>query len=113
MEDHVWPEVLDLLQNEFIVVSLYVDDKKELPSELKETIVTKWAGIEKEIETYGDLWSAFEIETFNNNSQPMYAIIDPMTEWREELMNQVKSGIVETSEFRAWLEEGLQAFNNK
>jgi hypothetical protein len=43
----------------------------------------------------------------------MYAIIDPMTEGREELMNQVKSGIVETSEFRAWLEEGLQAFNNK
>ena len=113
MEEHVWPEVLDLLQNEFIVVSLYVDDKKELPAELKETIVTKWAGIEKEIETYGDLWSAFEIETFNNNSQPMYAIIDPMTEGREELMNQVKSGIVETSEFRSWLEEGLQAFNNK
>jgi thiol:disulfide interchange protein DsbD len=113
MEEHVWPEVLDLLQNEFIVVSLYVDDKKELPADLKETVVTKWAGIEKEIETYGDLWSAFEIETFNNNSQPMYAIIDPMTEGREELMNQVKSGIVETSEFKAWLEEGLQAFNNK
>lgn len=113
MEEHVWPEVLDLLQNEFVVVSLYVDDKKELPAELKETIVTKWAGIEKEIETYGDLWSAFEIETFNNNSQPMYAIIDPMTEGREELMNQVKSGIVETSEFKAWLEEGLQAFNKK
>lgn len=113
MEEHVWPEVLDLLQNEFIVVSLYVDDKQELPAELKETVVTKWAGIEKEIETYGDLWSAFEIETFNNNSQPMYAIIDPMTEGREELMNPIKSGIVETSEFRAWLEEGLQAFNNK
>jgi hypothetical protein len=43
----------------------------------------------------------------------MYAIIDPMTEGREELMNPVKSGIVETSEFRAWLEEGLNAFNNK
>lgn len=113
MEEHVWPEVLDLLQNEFIVVSLYVDDKQELPAELKESIVTKWAGIEKEIETYGDLWSAFEIETFNNNSQPMYAIIDPMTEGREELMNPIKSGIVETSEFRAWLEEGLKAFNNK
>jgi len=113
MEEHVWPEVLDLLQNEFIVVSLYVDDKKELPADMKENIVTKWAGIEKEIETYGDLWSAFEIETFNNNSQPAYAIIDPMTEGREELMNPIKSGIVETTEFRAWLEEGLKAFNNK
>ena len=113
MEEHVWPEVLDLLQNEFIVVSLYVDDKKELPADMKENIVTKWAGIEKEIETYGDLWSAFEIETFNNNSQPTYAIIDPMTEGREELMNPIKSGIVETAEFRAWLEEGLKAFNNK
>lgn len=113
MEEHVWPEVLDLLQNEFIVVSLYVDDKKELPADMKENIVTKWAGIEKEIETYGDLWSAFEIETFNNNSQPTYAIIDPMTEGREELMNPIKSGIVETTEFRAWLEEGLKAFNNK
>jgi len=113
MEEYFWPSVLDWLQNESVVVSLYVDDKQELPAELKETIVTKWAGIEKEIETYGDLWSAFEIETFNNNYQPMYAIIDPMTEGREELMNPVKSGIVETSEFRAWLEEGLKAFNNK
>jgi thiol:disulfide interchange protein DsbD len=113
MEEHVWPKALDLLQDKFVVVSLYVDDKQELPSEMKETIVTQWAGIEKEIVTYGDLWSAFEIETFNNNSQPLYAIIDPMTEGNEELMNQPVGYTPDDKEFRAWLEEGLQAFNNK
>ena len=113
MEEHVWPKALDLLQDKFVVVSLYVDDKQELPAEMKETIVTQWAGIEKEIVTYGDLWSAFEIETFNNNSQPLYAIIDPMTEGNEELMNQPVGYTPDEKEFRAWLEEGLQAFNKK
>ena len=113
MEEHVWPKALDLLQDKFVVVSLYVDDKQELPAEMKETIVTQWAGIEKEIVTYGDLWSAFEIETFNNNSQPLYAIIDPMTEGNEELMNQPVGYTPDEKEFRAWLEEGLKAFNNK
>ena len=113
MEEQVWPKVQGLLQSEFVIVSLFVDDKQELPSDLKEVYKTKWSGVEKEIETYGDMWSAFEIETFNSNSQPLYVIIDPMTIGEEELMNQPLAGMVSEEEFKYWLNEGIRFYNLK
>jgi thiol:disulfide interchange protein len=113
MEEQVWPKVQDLLQNEFVIVSLFVDDKKELPADLKEVYRTKWSGVEREIETYGDMWSTFEIETFMSNSQPLYVIIDPMTNGEEELMNQPLAGMVPEEEFRNWLNEGIRLYNLK
>jgi len=113
MEEQVWPKVQGLLQSEFVIVSLFVDDKEELPEDLKEVYRTKWSGVEKEIETYGDMWSAFEIETFNSNSQPLYVIIDPMTNAEEELMNEPLAGMVSEEEFRNWLEEGIRLYGLK
>jgi thiol:disulfide interchange protein len=113
MEEQVWPKVQGLLQSEFVIVSLYVDEKKELPADLKEEYRTRWSGVEKEIETYGDMWSAFEIETFNSNSQPLYVIIDPMTNGEEELMNEPLAGMVSEEEFRNWLKEGIRLYGLK
>lgn len=113
MEQIIWPKVQGLLQSEFVIVSLYVDDKRELPVDLKEGYRTKWSGVEKEIETYGDMWSTFEIETFISNSQPLYVIIDPMTIGEEELMNQPLAGMVSEEEFRNWLNEGIRFYNLK
>ena len=113
MEEQIWPKVQGLLQSEFVIVSLYVDEKKELPADLKEVYRSKWSGVEKEIETYGDMWSAFEIETFNSNSQPLYVIIDPMTIGEEELMNQPLAGMVSEEEFKNWLNEGIRFYNLK
>jgi thiol:disulfide interchange protein DsbD len=113
MVEQVWPKVQGLLQSEFVIVSLYVDEKKELPADLKEVYRTRWSGVEKEIETYGDMWSAFEIETFNSNSQPLYVIIDPMTNGEEELMNEPLAGMVSEEEFRNWLKEGIRLYGLK
>lgn len=108
MEEHVWiePEVLRLLQEEFIVVSLYVDDRKELPEELRETYVSQRTGKLKEVKTYGDRWSVFQTETFNNNSQPLYCIVSP----DEVLMNKPAPYTPDKEEYKQWMECGLQAF---
>jgi thiol:disulfide interchange protein DsbD len=108
MEENVWdkPGVYDMLKDEYIVVSLYVDDRKELPEAMKDTIKMERTGNTKIIETYGDKWSAFEIETFNSNSQPFYALISP----DEVLLNKPVGYTPDVDEYRAWLRCGINAF---
>jgi thiol:disulfide interchange protein DsbD len=110
MEEHVWiePEVLEKLANDFIVVSLYVDDREELPKELQETYSYEVNGIKKnkEIKTVGDRWAAFEIATFNSNAQPLYAIVSP----DERLMNGTVGYTPDKNEYLQWLNCGLEAF---
>jgi len=110
MEEHVWiePEILEKLANDFIVVSLYVDDREELPKELQETYSYEVNGIKKnkEIKTVGDRWAAFEIATFNSNAQPLYAIVSP----DERLMNGTVGYTPDKTEYLQWLNCGLEAF---
>ncbi len=74
MEANVWsdPEVLKRLQNDFVIVSLYVDERTELPKE--EWYVSSFDGKEKK--TIGKQNSDLEIRLFNNNAQPLYIITD-------------------------------------
>lgn len=74
MEDNVWPnaEVLKRLKEDFVIASLYVDDKKELPKE-KHFVST----YDDELKTtVGDKNMDLEITKFNNNAQPYYVIVD-------------------------------------
>jgi thiol:disulfide interchange protein len=75
MEDYVWsdPIVLNLLLNEVVLISLYVDDKRELP--VSEQYVSKDTG--ESIESIGDKWSDFQITRYKANAQPYYVIINP------------------------------------
>ncbi len=75
MEDRVWsePEVLELLKNEFVLVSLYLDEGEELPKD--EQLQSATTG--KRLRTVGNKWSNFQIERYGVNVQPYYAIIDP------------------------------------
>lgn len=104
MEENVWvqPEVYKLMKEKFIVVSLYVDDKKKLASPF--TYKTK-SGAEKEITTVGDKWATFETENFENNAQPLYVIISN----NEVLLNHPVGYTPDANEYRQWLECGLQA----
>lgn len=104
MEENVWvqPEVYKLMKGKFIVVSLYVDDKKKLSSPF--TYKTK-SGAEKEIITVGDKWATFETENFENNAQPLYAIISS----NEVLLNNPVGYTPDVNEYKQWLECGLQA----
>ncbi len=74
MEENVWsdPRVLAIIKNDYILVSLYVDDKTELPAD-KQTISK---ASRQKIETYGDKWSDMETTQFKSNTQPLYALVD-------------------------------------
>ncbi len=107
MEEKVWSrqEVYKLMKDSFIVVSLYVDDKKKLPASAQFSYKTK-EGVEREIKTVGDKWAVFETENFANNAQPLYAILN-----NEEILLTHPVGYTPSvSEYRDWLQCGLDAF---
>jgi thiol:disulfide interchange protein DsbD len=110
MEENVWsePDVYKLMSEKFVVVSLYVDDKKSLPVSQQFTYKTK-EGANKEINTYGDLWATFETENFANNAQPLYAIIDT----NEVLLNSPIGYTPDKNEYLRWLNCGLSTFQKK
>ncbi len=72
MEASVWPdkEVLKKLKEDYVLISLYVDDKTELAE--SEKYMSSFSG--KNIKTIGQKWSDFQASTFGTNSQPYYVI---------------------------------------
>jgi thiol:disulfide interchange protein DsbD len=74
MENAVWPdpEVLKRLKNDFVVVSLYVDDRTELSE--AEKYVSKYTG--KKVKTLGNRNVDLQVSKFNSNAQPLYVIVD-------------------------------------
>jgi hypothetical protein len=78
MEEQVWsyPEVYEIIKNDYILVSLYVDDKVNLPEHEQFNYLREKGGIKK-IRTIGDKWATFQTVNFKNNSQPFYVLLDP------------------------------------
>lgn len=76
MEVKVWSDerVLKIFNDNYIMISLYVDDKTELPDSEKYTSTT--GGMEKKIKTIGNKWSDLQASRFNTNSQPYYVLLD-------------------------------------
>lgn len=101
MEENVWsdPAILELMKEKFIVVSLYVDDKKVLPLNKQFTYKTK-DGAEREIVTVGNKWATFQTENFKNNSQPLYAILST----DEVLVNHPVGYTPSIKEYKSWLQ---------
>ena len=83
MEANVWsdPEILKLLQEEFVIVALYVDDHK-IKLEESERFVAKFDN-KKTVKTIGDKNADIEKTFFTKNSQPYYCLMDE----NEELLN--------------------------
>jgi len=108
MEENVWsdPEVYKIMKEKFIVVSLYVDDKKKLAAVNQFTYTTR-EGTQKEINTVGDKWATFETENFKNNAQPLYAILST----DEVLLNNPVGYTPNIQEYKTWLQCGLDAFD--
>ncbi|MEN2416417.1 protein-disulfide reductase DsbD family protein [Flavobacterium mesophilum] len=105
MENNVWsdPSVLPILKNEVVLISLYVDDKRELPK--NEQFVTK-AG--DEIITVGDKWTDFMISKYKTNTQPLYVITD--LEGNNLHTSKPTISYVSTEEYLQWLKEGIANF---
>jgi thiol:disulfide interchange protein DsbD len=108
MEENVWidPDVERMMKENFIVVSLYVDERKKLPLTEQVEYTTK-NGTKKPIVTVGDKWATFQSENFNAVSQPQYAIIST----DEKALTKTKSYTPDAAEFSEWLQCGLDAFN--
>lgn len=75
MEASVWtnPEVKSKLDNDFVLVTLMVDDKTPLPEPVK---VTEKDGQKRTLRTYGDKWSFLQRTKFGSNAQPFYVIVN-------------------------------------
>ena len=107
MEENVWsdPKVYSLLKNEYILISLYVDDnEKELPKEAQFTFL-KDNGKTKEIKTVGDKWATFQVVNFNNASQPFYVLMSHEL----EILNSPQQ-YTDIATYQNWLETGLKNF---
>lgn len=75
MEAAVWtnPEVAEIINNKYILVTLHVDDKTPLP----EPIVVSENGQERKLRTIGDRWSYLQRYKFGANAQPFYVLLNP------------------------------------
>ena len=78
MEAAVWtdPRIADRLRNDFVLISLFVDDKASLDTPLE---VIDEQGRHKTLRTVGAKWSYLESHKFGANAQPFYVIVDPAT----------------------------------
>ena len=106
MEERVWsePQILEVLKNEVVLISLYVDDKRELPE--SEQYVSGTTG--KEIETVGNKWSDFQITRYKANAQPYYVLIDH----NEDKLIAPSAYEPDADEYYEWLKKGIDNFNN-
>ncbi len=111
MESNVWgePAILDILKNKVVMISLYVDDKAELPKEEQKTVQVT-ADITRVLKTYGNKWSHIQATKYKTNSQPYYRMLGPDN---EDLMNGSAdySNHGTPEPFKKWLDEGLELFN--
>ncbi|WP_406683614.1 thioredoxin family protein [Seonamhaeicola sp. MEBiC1930] len=76
MEEHVWPtpKVDNYLKSDYVIISLYVDDKKELPKE-EQLEVNRINGGTRVLKNYGHKWANFQTQFFKSNSQPYYVLL--------------------------------------
>ncbi len=112
MEENVWTDgvVEKILADEYVIVSLYVDDKVELPKELQgEVTIDLGDGTKKQkkIKTVGDKWATFESLRFKQVSQPYYVLLSP----DEVLLTNPVAYTPDATVYAEWLQCGVDAFN--
>ena len=104
MEDNVWsqPAILKQLSDDYVLISLYVDDKTALDS--SEQYVSKFSG--KKIKTTGNRWSEMQSRVFETNSQPYYVLLDH----EGKLLAEPRGYTPDAELYGKFLQEGLCRF---
>ena len=104
MENNVWSDekVLNSLKKDLVLISLYVDDKRDLPKD--EQYVSKETG--NDIITVGDKWTEFIITKYKTNTQPFYVLID----LKEEKLNAPIGYTPNIEEYFGWMKDGISKF---
>jgi len=111
VEEKVWSDskVFKTIQEEYILISLYVDDRKELPKEQQFTFL-KENGKTKSIKTIGNKWATFQSINFGLNAQPYYVLMSPelsILNRSEVYKNTTKDSYLN------WLKQGKIQFENE
>lgn len=105
MEQNVWvkPKVLEILKNDVVLISLYVDDKRKL--EAADVVDSKLKPGQK-LKYIGQKWSELQTIKYKTNSQPFYVL---MGHDEENLIDPV-GYTPDVEEYYAWLQKGVGAF---
>jgi thiol:disulfide interchange protein DsbD len=108
-EDYVWPDpsVTKVLNNDEVLVSLYVDDKRELPVEEHQKVF--WYGKERTISDIGDKFKYMEETRYGQSTQPLYVLLDH----NEKPLLPVRGYNPSIEAYLQWLNEGVDAFKKR
>jgi thiol:disulfide interchange protein DsbD len=112
MEEHIWPlsSIDKIIRNEYVLISLYVDDKKLLPKEEQVLVKRSTGDGFRKLKNFGHKWAHFQTEFFQTNSQPYYVLLNP--EGNEILASPV--GYTPSEEdYLSFLRSGLESFDSK
>ena len=93
------------MAEDVVLVSLYVDEAKELPEDQK--VFSK--ALNRNLKTVGNKWTAFEIEHFNANAQPYYILVD-------KDLNRVSKPLeaeLDIEVYLKWLNDGIAKYKAK
>ena len=109
VEENVWvdPQIQDKLRNDFVVVSLYVDDQKRLfPDDKRKHLLDKYTN--SRLRTVGSKWASFEVNNFEISSQPYYVLMDHEG---KQLLNKPIAYTRDIDAYRSFLDCGLTTFS--
>ncbi len=107
MEAAVWTDtkVADMLNNKYVLISLYVDDK----TPLKEPMQVVENGQQRTLRTVGDKWSYLQRTKVGANTQPFYVLLDN----QGKPLNGSRSYDEDIQKYVDFLQKGLDNYNNK
>ncbi|HMG16802.1 MAG TPA: cytochrome c biogenesis protein CcdA, partial [Saprospiraceae bacterium] len=102
-EEHIWvsDKVRNKIINDYVLISLYVDDKKKLDE------IKKSTSRNDRIKTIGDIWADLQIVNFQQNSQPLYVLMTP----DEKVLAKPRGYKEGVKEYDQFLQCGLDAYN--
>ncbi|MGB1042709.1 MAG: cytochrome c biogenesis protein CcdA [Tenacibaculum sp.] len=110
MEENIWsqPDIYSLINDDYVLISLYVDDhERKLPEDQQFDFI-KTNGKVKRIRTYGDKWATLQAANFKTASQPFYVLMSPDL----EVLNSPQQ-YSDHATYYDWLKTGLDRFNEK
>lgn len=104
MEDNVWSDekIQKILKGDLVLISLYVDDKRELNP--NEQVTSQLTG--KKLKYIGQKWSEFQTLTYKTNAQPFYVLVNH----DGETLNETSAYNPDIKEYLNWLQKGVSNF---
>jgi thiol:disulfide interchange protein DsbD len=108
-EDYVWPdsEITRRLNNDVVLVSLYVDDKRALDP--KDFMTVQWYGKERQITDIGDKFKYMQEKLYGQSTQPLYVLLDH----NEKLLVEVRGYNPSVDAYGKWMDKGIKAFKDQ